>query len=243
MSALLRAELLKLRTTRTFVSIAGVTLVLSLLATVLQVVLQHHLAESDVRAIFYSDFTPLFMALLGIMGMAGEWRHRTITSTVLAAPRRLNLLAAKTLSYAVAGAVLSLFVTVLVMIVGSVLLSALDKPTLPISDLADLLWRNVLIAALLGAFGVGIGGIVRNQVVALIGLLLMSFVVEFTLFGVGAESVARFGPTRGAPAGIIGLTDSEQHFLAPGIAILVMLGWVALAFAATAVTLRRRDLV
>jgi ABC-2 type transport system permease protein len=243
MSALLRAELLKLRTTRTFVAIASVTLGLSLLATVLQVTLQTHIDESDLRGVFYSDFTPLFMALLGVMGMAGEWRHRTITGTVLAAPHRLKLLVAKTLSYAVAGAVLSLFVTVLVMIVGSVLLSALDKATLPLSDLADLLWRNVLVAALLGAFGVGVGGVVRNQVVALIGLLLMSFVVEAALFGAGAGSVARFGPTRGAPAGIIGLTGTCQDFLAPGIAILVMLGWVALVFVATAATLRRRDLV
>ena len=47
------------------------------------------------RELFTADFTGLFILLLGVMGMAGEWRHRTITSTVLAAPDRLHLLAAK----------------------------------------------------------------------------------------------------------------------------------------------------
>ena len=56
------------------------------------------------RELFTADFSGLFILLLGVIGMAGEWRHRTITSTVLAAPDRLRLLAAKILSYAVAGA-------------------------------------------------------------------------------------------------------------------------------------------
>ena len=48
------------------------------------------------RELFTADFSGLFILLLGVMGMAGEWRHRTITSSVLAAPDRLRLLAAKT---------------------------------------------------------------------------------------------------------------------------------------------------
>lgn len=244
MSAILRGELLKLRTTRTFVSLAAVTLVISLIALVLVATLQDNLDEDDVRSLFYFDFTGLFIALLGVMGMAGEWRHRTITSTILAAPDRMRLLAAKTLAYAMAGALMSLVVTVTMMIVGTVLLSGLGEMTLALMDLVDVLWRNLLIAALLGAFGVGVGGVVRNQVVALIGLLVLSFVVETTLWGVGADGVARFGPMQGAPGGIIEPSGSDAgDLLAPGAAVLVMLGWVALGFAATAVTLRRRDLV
>ncbi|MBA3300768.1 MAG: hypothetical protein H0T15_02775 [Thermoleophilaceae bacterium] len=243
MSTLLRAELVKLRTTRTFVALVGSALALSLTLVVLSVLLSDDLTTKDLRELFAADFSSFFILILGVIGMAGEWRHRTITSTVLAAPDRLRLLTAKTLSYAVAGAVLSLVVTLTIMVVGTVLLAVQDQPTLGIGDLADALWRNLLVAALLGAFGVCIGGLLRNQIVAMIGLLVFAFVLEPTLLGLVPE-VGKFGPTGGAPNAILevdAFDDGEQ--LGPGVAVLVMLGWIALGFAAAAASLRRRDLV
>ncbi len=101
--ALLRAELIKLRTTRTFVALVAARSRSRSSSSVLTTTIDDDSTEDDVRDMFTSDFTGLFILLLGVMGMAGEWRHRTITSTVLAAPTRLRLLGAKTLSYAVAG--------------------------------------------------------------------------------------------------------------------------------------------
>ena len=172
MKALLRAELIKLRTTRTFVVLTAAALAISLLVVVLTTTLQDEWTEDDARDLFATDFTGLFILLLGVMGMAGEWRHRTITSTVLAAPRRLRLLSAKTISYAVAGIAISLIVTVTIMAIGILILSARDLPTVGLGDLADVLWRNLVVAAYLGAFGVCIGGLIRNQIVAIVGLLL-----------------------------------------------------------------------
>ena len=43
---------------------------------------------------FSGDFTPLFVLLLGAIGMSGEWRHKTITGTVLAAPAAADRLLA-----------------------------------------------------------------------------------------------------------------------------------------------------
>ena len=111
MTALLRAELLKLRTTRTFIALVGSAVVLSLVVVVLTGLLTKRFDEESTRTLFSFDFTGLFILLLGVIGMAGEWRHRTITGTVLAAPNRLRLLTAKMLSYAAAGALLSLIVT------------------------------------------------------------------------------------------------------------------------------------
>ena len=177
------------------------------------------------------------------MGMAGEWRHRTITSTVLAAPKRVRLLGAKLLSYAVAGAVLSLVVTVTAMVVGLLILSARGETTVGVADLADVLWRNLLVAALLGGFGVLVGGLVRNQVVAIVGLLIVTFALEPAIIGLIPE-VGRFGPTVGAPNGILGAEffDEDDPF-SPGVALLVMLAWIGVGFAATAAMLRQRDLV
>ena len=192
---------------------------------------------------FTFDFSSLFILLLGVTGMAGEWRHRTITSSVLAAPDRGKLLTAKVISYAVAGTVLSLIVTVALMALGTLILSLRDETTLGLADLADVLWRNLVVAALLGAFGVCIGGIVRNQIVAIVGILIFAFALEPALLNLALE-VGRFGPTTGAPSGIIGINPVDNgELLSPGIALLVMLGWVGLGFAVTATLLRRRDLV
>ncbi len=244
MSSLLRAELLKLRTTRTFVALVGVTLALSLLVVVLTGLLSDEIAPQDVRDLFTADFTGLFIMLLGVIGMAGEWRHRTITGTILAAPDRLRLMAAKMLAYAAAGVLLSLIVTATIMLVGTIILSSRGFDTAGFSDLADVLWRNPLVAALVGALGVGIGALLRNQVVAIIGVLVLGFVIEPALFGL-APDVARFGPTQGAPSGIqdIEFFGDESEPLSPGVATLVMLGWIALFFTAAGIRLRSRDLV
>lgn len=246
MSALLEAELLKLRTTRTFVALVGAALALTLIFAVLSGLLSDFETEEDARLLFVGDFTGIFIVLLGAMGMAGEWRHRTITSTVLAAPDRVKLLAAKTLSYAVAGVVVSFVVTSALMLVGTIVLSSRGETTLPVSELLDVLWRNLVVAAYLGAFGVCIGAIVRSQVAAIVGLLIWMMVAESALFFF-VEDLLKFAPLNGAPGGIIDVTVDEgpgagAELLAPGAAALVMLAWVAVLYAAGAVLLRRRDL-
>jgi len=245
-SALLQAELLKLRTTRTFIALVAASLALSLLVVVLVSILGDDFTQQDVRNLFTADFTGLFIILLGVIGMAGEWRHRTITSTVLAAPDRIRLLSAKMLSYAAAGALLSLIVTLTIMLVGTIILSVRGEETAALSDLVDVLWRNLLVAALVGALGVGIGGVVRNQIAAIVGVLFIAFVLEPTLIGL-AEDYGRFGPTQGAPGGIIQVAgfdgDDTDYLLAPGVAVLVMLGWIGVFFAAAAARLRSSDLV
>lgn len=243
MGALLRAELLKLRTTRTFLALVLVAVGLSLLVAILVASLTEPTQESVVEDVFASDFSSLFILVLGVIGVAGEWRHRTITSSLLAAPDRLRFLVAKTIAYAIAGAALSLLITVAVAIAGFIILTARDLPTPELSDFADFLWRNLLISALLGAFGVGVGALVRNQPIAIVGLIVVAFVLEPVLIGLVPE-VGRFGPLVGAPSAVqdidLGFDDSE--LLAPGLGALVMLAWVALTVGLGALLLRSRDL-
>ncbi len=243
MSALLQAELLKLRTTRTFFALIGSGLVLSLLLLILNTLLSDDFTEEQVRAAFAGDFTGIFILLLGAMGMAGEWRHRTITSTILAAPDRLKLIAAKAISYAIAGMVVSLVVTASLMLVGTIILSSRDLTTLDFATLVDIMWRNLIVAAYFGVIGVAVGAIVRQQVAAIVGLILFPFIVELPLFGYVSE-VAAYAPINGAPSGIVDVSfdDGPDDLLDPGIAALVMFGWVSVLLAAGALLLRRRDL-
>jgi ABC-2 type transport system permease protein len=239
---LLQAELLKLRTTRTFVALVLASLGLSLLVVVLAALLSNDVTRDDVHDLFTSDFSGLFILLLGVTGMAGEWRHRTITGTVLAAPKRVRLLAAKVISYAVAGAVLSFVITVAMMIAGTIILDARGEVTIGLGTMADILWRNLVVAAYFGAVGVCVGALVRNQVVAVVALLILALAIEPALFAL-TDNVAKFLPTSGAPNAVTETSFGDEAHLSPGPALLVMLGWVGLLFAAGGVTLRQRDLV
>jgi hypothetical protein len=155
----------------------------------------------------------------------------------------MKLLAAKVVAYAIAGALLSLLVSLAIMVVGSAILAARDLTTLGLGDLADALWRNLVLAALSGALGVCIGGIVRNQVVAIVATLILALAIEPTVITLAPE-VGQFGFTSGAPNAILDIPplDGDRQ-LSLVLALLVMFGWLGSGFAAAATLLRRRDLV
>ena len=246
MRPLLRAELIKLRTTRTFVALACIAVAISLLITVLVALLTEPTEASVLTDVFTSDTSSLFILILAVVGISGEWRHRTITSSLLAAPARIRFLAAKTIAFALAGLVLSLLISLAIAVVGFAILSARDLPTPDLGDLAEQFARNAMVAALLGAFGVGIGALVRNQVVAIVGVLVISFALEPLLIAL-APDVGRFGPFGALPTAAAGLDPDDTgmpdvDLPAAGIAVLLLLAWIGAAFAASAALLRHRDL-
>jgi ABC-2 type transport system permease protein len=245
MSALLRAELLKLRTTRTFAALTGCAVAISLVVVVLITLLDEPTEESVLTDVFTSDFSSLFIIVLAVIGITGEWRHRTITSSLLAAPDRLRFLAAKTLAFATAGPVLSIAISVAISIVGFVILTARDLPTPDFIELLEQIGRNAAIAVLLGALGVTVGALVRNQIVAIVGLLVLIFVVEPVVISLVPE-VGRFGPMIALPTAVQGIPGEDIGFdvelLAPGVAVLAMLAWIGVTFAIGAWLLQRRDL-
>jgi ABC-2 type transport system permease protein len=246
-SAFLQAELVKLRTTRTFVALTSAAVGISLVIVILVTTISEPTEETVLTDVFTADLSSLFILVLAVIGITGEWRHRTITSSLLAAPDRVKFLAAKTLAFAAAGAVLSIAISVAITIVGFIILTARDLPTPGVGELLEQLGRNAVIALLLGALGVGLGALVRNQVVAIVGLLVISFVVEPTLVAL-VDEVGRFGPfgalptaVQGVPPEDVGYTE-DTDLLAPGLALVVMLAWIGASFAAGAVLLKRRDL-
>jgi ABC-2 type transport system permease protein len=245
MKPLLRAELIKLSTTRTFAALAGAAIAISLIITVLVAVLTEPTEDSVLVDVFASDLSAFFIFMLAVIGIAGEWRHRTITSSLLAAPDRLRLLAAKALAFAAAGAVLSVMVSLAIAIVGTAVVSARGLPLPEAGELAELLGRNALVATLVGALGVGLGALVRNQVVAVVGVLVLGFMVEPMVITLVPE-VGRFGPFSALPTSLSGIPAEdaglgEVDLLAPGLAALTMMAWIGAAFAAGYTLLRGRD--
>ena len=246
MTPLLKAELLKLRTTRTFLALTAVALGTSLLICSLVSALSKPTEDSVLTDVFTSDTSSLFIVVLAIVGITGEWRHRTITSSLLAAPDRLRFLAAKTLSFAAAGLLLSLAISIAIAIVGMAILSGRDLPTPEIGELAVQILRNAELAALLGALGLAIGSLIRNQPTAIVGVLVLSLVIEPAVIAL-APDVGRFGPFSGLSASIQAIPSENigadnVDLLQPGVAALAMLAWIAVPFVAGVAMLRRRDL-
>jgi ABC-2 type transport system permease protein len=204
-------------------------------------------SQEDVLAdVFTTDTSGLFIVVLAIVGITGEWRHRTITSSLLAAPDRLKFLAAKTLAFAAAGLVLSLIISIAVAVLAFAILSGRDLPTPELGEVIGQIVRNAEAAALLGAFGLAIGTLVRNQPVAIVGVLVLWLAIEPTVLAL-APDVGRFGPFNALTASIqdipsenIGAEDAD--LLSPGLAVLALLAWIGAFFAVGAALLQRRDL-
>ena len=223
MTRALQGELLKLRTTRTFfafvVSAVGLSLLIVILFTALA-----DFSEEDVRSTFTADFASLFITLLGAIGMAGEWRHRTIANTVLSVPHRLRLFGAKLIAYAIGGALLSLFVNIAIMIAGTLILSSRGIDTLSFGDLLDVLWRNLAVAAFLGPIGVCVGTLIRNPAVAIVVILAWGFVLENTLSFGDLLDVLWRNLAVAAFLGPIGVCVGTL-IRNPAVAIVVILAW------------------
>jgi ABC-2 type transport system permease protein len=246
-NALLQAELLKLRTTRTFVALAALAVGTSVLIAGLVALLTEPTRDGVLFDVFASDTSSFLILVLAVIGISGEWRHRTITSSLLAAPERLRFLGAKTIAFAAAGLVLSVLTAVAVAAVGTLVLSVRDLPLPALSEMLAQAGRNAVLAALLGAFGVGIGALLRNQIAAVVSLLVLSFVVEPLVLAL-APHVGRFGPlgalsisAAGIPAESAGLPE-DVDLVGVLPAMLLLLLWIGVAFAAAAVLLQRRDL-
>ena len=96
MTRLVAAELLKLRTTRTFWALAGSGAALVLLIVVLSLLLDDALDDaSDVRSLLSTvGICGLLTLVLGVVVAAGEYRHGTIASTLLVTPQRLRAVSA-----------------------------------------------------------------------------------------------------------------------------------------------------
>jgi hypothetical protein len=239
--AQVKAELLKVRSTRTTLGLVVSMIALTLLIVVLSGLLTHAdglTSKQDQLNLFGNGGVALiFSALAGVLLITSEYRYGTIRPTFLFTPRRSRVLFAKLTAGLLAGLVFGAAAVGLALGIGSLILSARGiRSALDGGEITLLVTGGLVGIALRGVFGVGLGAIVRNQVGAVIGLLAWDFVVNGLLFGL-APSVGRFMPTLAANA-LMGL--KTRHLLAPAAGGLVLLGWtLTLGLAGLALTLRR----
>jgi len=221
MTRLVHAELLKLWTTRTarivlVLAAAGAAALTIFVLTLAGRPGQPALGDDALRQLVGAPNGPLTLAalLLGILGMAGEFRHGTATPTFLVTPGRGRVVAAKLAASALAGLAVALVAAVVVLAIALPWLPA-KGVQVPLADpgLAARVAGLAAAVALHAVLETGLGALLRNQFAAVVaGLLLWQGLVEDLLVGIlGRPGLARWLPDGAAAA-----------LTAPGDATLTM---------------------
>jgi ABC-2 type transport system permease protein len=238
----LLSELRKMRSTRTNLGLLAGMVALILLSVLVGGLVEKavQLRSHDNQHALLSSGTSaaLFAALIGVMAITSEFRHGTIRSTVVVTPRRSRVLAAKVTASLLTGLGFGLLATALAFGVGYAILAGRGIGlALETNHVLLLVLGSLAMTALWAAFGVGLGALIKNQVFAVIGLIVWVMVVDNILRGL-VPDVGRFTPTA-ASASITG--DPADHLLPPLAGGLVLLAYVAVLVAGGALLVARRD--
>jgi ABC-2 type transport system permease protein len=236
----LSAELFKLRTTRTSwgVTLGSLALVL-VISTIAALAADFSAQDTPKDVLQIAGLLQIFALVLGILIVATEFRHGTITPSLLAVPDRVRLVLAKLIAALAAGALLGLIGAVACALI---IVPALVDADLLSGDVLELIAGNAVASALFAAIGVGLGALIRNQVGAIIGALGWIFLVEplLTIIPGFEDVIAKWFPS-GAANQAAGTAELDD-MLGQVPAALLTAAYAAAFVAAGIVMMRRRDI-
>jgi ABC-2 type transport system permease protein len=256
----IRAELLKIRTTRLALGLLGSVAGLNGLVAVVT----SARAGSDgggfaippldtvggLRMVLTSGgFGLILAAVFGVTLASGEFRHRTATDTYLDEPNRVRVLIAKTVAAAAVGLVFGLVGATVTTGIGLAFVAAKGyEVALPGGTVARFVVGVVVGSSMLAAIGAALGSLIRSQIGATIAVLVWGFGIEQIIGGLSG-SVAPYLPYTAAatlagarggegmprlPSGLSALSFGAVVPLLAGVAVLVA--------AVAAITTVRRDI-
>jgi ABC-2 type transport system permease protein len=187
----------------------------------------------------------IFAMILGITGMTGEYRYRTITPTFLATPRRARVVLGKMVAHLVIGLGFGIAAVLAALVAGGVIVVARGY------DLGygvDRLWPSiglaVLAVGLWTLLGIGIGTLIRNQVAAVLVAVFVTFLLEplatFILSANDLDAIVKWLPTN-ASAALTSPSGSFLDYLEWWVGGLVLLGYAAVLAGLGLVLSNRRD--
>lgn len=241
-----RAELRKLTTTKLLVGHLAGAVVLGAFILVLFVVIAANPegeatqlppigTAGDQRVLLTGSSNALLLAaLLGTVAITREHGHGTIVPTLLATPRRLRVVAAKSVVVAAAGGLVGLVGIGVTLLVGAVGLSLVDEAfLLGTGDVARLVGSAVLAGVVGGLVGLGVGEAIRRTGVAVAVVVVVMLVAEPLVVSL-VGGLARY-----LPSGALVILETGDGSVPGAIGALVATAVVPLLVAA--VLLVRRD--
>jgi len=253
---LLKAEILKVRSTRTALGLLIAALLIAVVPTILAVLLipREELVQTEGGLIAVlgimpaASLVPVLCLVFGILSMTNEYRHGTVSYTYLTTPRRGHVIVVKLLVCAVIGAAVMLVTGVLAVVTAG-LGAELRGVDLGLTDVSqDANWeflRDValvlLTTGLATSFGVALGALIRHQVIAVAGTLIWALAVENIITGL-KPSVGEWLPFTVFLQVVVNTGDVEAAgpSLSSLQAFAVAVAYIALAsIAAVFITMRR----
>jgi len=246
MRILVRTELLKLTTIRSPLILTVVTLALTAVLAVQPVLkagrnglpsigtVGAELAVLDVMG--RGGVTAL---VIGVLIMTSEFRHQTLTASLLASPRRARLIAAKGVTAALAGTSLGAATMVVVVFIGTI--GGAMRSDLFNGDVALRIVGLVLTYPLYALIGAGIGALLgRNQPLAvLLPVLWLAWLESFALSAFGHRlALWSIGGTAAAMQNAGNLPQVLPIWLGAG----VLLGYALIILISGAVRVFRADI-
>lgn len=218
MTAVIRAEWLKLRTTSIPWALSGICLILTGLLILLYFV-NHGGGGPDHQGGFGlpDQSVPhtvqqlrdllgrgvdlyVFALLLGVLIITVEFRHKTVTTAFLVTPLRPLFVAGKLLMAFISGAALALLVLAATVMGGGIALSAQGGSFSAMAQqIGAVLPGMVLVYALFAVVGVGVGSLLTNQVAAIVVCLGWFLILENIIGGIWTGT-ARWLPGGAAQA-------------------------------------------
>jgi ABC-type transport system involved in multi-copper enzyme maturation permease subunit len=259
MSNALRAEFLKLRTTRSTGALIGLAAALTALIATIEGVtagtgrvmaIPSLSTPAGLRdALTSTGFALLMAAVLGVTSASGEFRLKTATDTYLDEPDRTKVLAAKAIAATCAGLLLGLAAAATATGITLGFAAANGGPlALPAGTILRFAAGATIGSGLLAAAGVAAGSLIRHQVSAIIAVFTWGFVIELIISGTESAAGAFLPYTAAATlAGVASGTGMPQvprgvDPLPFAAATGLLIGIALLLSAAAAFTTVRRDI-
>ena len=184
------------------------------------------------------------MVLLGTLSFTQEFRYGTVTATYLGEPRRPRILVAKLVSLAMLSVVATVGTLVLAVAVSGVIIQGRNGNVTVGAEF----WQTVVAAfgimAAYGVIGVALGALIRNQVAAVVAVLVWMLAVEYIVIPTWPV-VGRWLPL-GVSTSLLQLAPSmglEGKLLPAGVAALVLVVYTLGAVAAASRITPRRDVL
>ncbi|HQV81962.1 MAG TPA: ABC transporter permease subunit [Ornithinibacter sp.] len=177
----------------------------------------------------------LLLLTIGVLQIGGEYRHKTITSTLLSTPKRLKAMLAKVVALLGIGVVYGLISLLGSVSVGAIILNLRGQDPFPSTAVLRALALSLLVLGLWALIGLGIGILIPNQVAALLIGIGVAWIVEpllnfaMTFWEFGRENIVQYMPTSATNAVVNAVQSSPDEVrLEWWAAALVLAGYAAL---------------